>query len=475
MCKIKFSNLRSFPEDRSGNIAIIMAFVLLPIIVLAGGTVDLIRISNASLQLNRAVESAALAAASLSNKGDLNSTLNDYISKNVPEGSDWSSLTIEPNVIENNDDSRVIEVSASVTVETPFLALIGQRKSVIQASAEAAQEAKFTEVSLVIDISSSMGGNRIRQLRTASHDFLDLMLEGDLKKYTSINLVPFGGTVNIGPNLMQRYFPTSGYMDGQPASEYGSGNQITRKRYRFLGARHCIEYRPADFDLYEIPMNSRAQVPHFYYWNRNNPWCPENFVSRMYLNRNNLDGLKAAIDRLELSDGTGMDIGLLWGAKALSPKMRAAAAADGGLLPGHPTDWDDKQTQKVIVLMTDGGITAQYRPKDPWKNLNPKDYRRGIVNARGNLQYATTRGNMRSSTATQHNSVAYMKTMCDQAKAKGIIIYTVGFQIRRNTLPDQSLSYCATSPSHYYFVETSDLSAAFKAIASSIKSLRIVG
>ncbi|EFO32307.1 conserved hypothetical protein [Roseibium sp. TrichSKD4] len=320
-----------------------------------------------------------------------------------------------------------------------------------------------------------MAGNRIKQLKTASHDFLDLMLEGDLKKYTSINLIPFGGTVNTGPRLLSRYFPTRGYMDGQPASEYGSGSQITSKLYRFLGAKHCIEYKPEDFDLNDIPLNSRAQLPHLYYWRKTNPWCPENFASRMYLNRNNLGGLKAAVDRLTLSDGTGMDIGLLWEAKALSPKLRTAAALDGGLLPGHPTDWSDKQTQKVIVLMTDGGITAQYRPKDPWKGLNPKDMRRGIVNARRNVQYVTTRGNMNSPANSKHNSVAYMKTMCDQAKAKGIIIYTVGFQIRRNTLPDLSLSYCATSPSHYYFVESSDLSAAFKAIASSIKSLRIVG
>jgi len=475
MCEIKFSNLRSFPKARSGNIAIIMAFVLLPLIVLAGGTVDLIRISNASLQLNRAVESAALAAASLSNNGDLNSTLNDYILKNVPEGSDWSSLNIEPNVIENTDTSRVIEVTASVTIKTPFLTLIGQQYSNIQAFAAAAQEAKFTEVSLVIDISSSMRGNRLVQLREASHDFLDLMLEDNLSETTAINFIPFGGTVNIGPNLITRYFPLSGYMDGQPASEYGDGKEITQKLYRFLGARNCIEYRAEDFDLDDIELNSRAQVPHFYYWNQNNPWCPENGTSQMYLNRNDLAELKNAVDDLELSDGTGMDIGLLWGAKALSPELKTAAALDGGSFSDRPADWDDKQTQKVIVLMTDGGITRQFRPKNPWKNLTPKDYGTGIVNARNNKQNATDKGNINSASSTPDNSVAYMKTMCDQAKAKGIIIYTVGFKIQKNTLPDQSLSYCATSPSHYYFVETSDLSEAFKAIASSIKSLRIVG
>ncbi len=66
---------------------------------------------------------------------------------------------------------------------------------------------------------------------------------------------------------------------------------------------------------------------------------------------------------------------------------------------------------------------------------------------------------------------ARTKAICDAAKAKGVIVYTIGFEAPsrgRAVLRD-----CASSDSHYFDVQGLEIRAAFAAIASSIRKLRL--
>ena len=64
--------------------------------------------------------------------------------------------------------------------------------------------------------------------------------------------------------------------------------------------------------------------------------------------------------------------------------------------------------------------------------------------------------------------------MCDAARAKGIIIYTVGMQLDTSLYSDDFLTKCATTPQHAYLANTNaELEEAFKKIAKEISKLRI--
>ncbi|MGD9862968.1 MAG: pilus assembly protein TadG-related protein [Pseudodonghicola sp.] len=63
------------------------------------------------------------------------------------------------------------------------------------------------------------------------------------------------------------------------------------------------------------------------------------------------------------------------------------------------------------------------------------------------------------------------KAICDAAKARDIIVFTIGFEAPANGLA--VLKDCASSDSHFFDVQGLEISEAFSSIASSIRKLRL--
>ncbi|MCC3244147.1 pilus assembly protein TadG-related protein [Methylocystis sp. WRRC1] len=188
-----------------------------------------------------------------------------------------------------------------------------------------------------------------------------------------------------------------------------------------------------------------------------NASCPEP-LTRL---TNNLSTVTAAIDSMNywLNGGTVISEGLMWAWRTLSPQK---PYADGAA-------YTDKKTKKVIVLMTDGvnGLADNGNAA----SANISDY-----SAYGYM------GASRLSVADGVTTYAGLQTFlddrlkkaCDNAKAKGISIYTVMFnhngflsateQARSATL----LSYCASKPEYAFLAtDSAALNSAFGQIASS--------
>lgn len=463
------SVLSKLSKDNSGNVAITVALAIIPLIGLACGSVDVIRMTSTQQRLQAMVDSATLAAASLSNTTSMEETVTDYMTANQPDVAPWDTLTYSPAVLTNSLNKKEMKVTATVTVATPFLSILGIDSSTVSAESTAIQAATNIEISMVLDISSSMNGAKVKDLRESSKKFIDLMLEDGNKDYTSINLVLFGGTVNIGNTLFNRYVNGSGKAITNPnQSEYyksSSQTQLPYRNYLFSNGNTCVEYTNEDFDLNDIPVASRPQLPHFFRYGAKNDWCPDSDTESIF-NSNNAATLKARIDAMNLSDGTGMDIGTMWGAKALSPDLKGVLTGD---FSDRPAAWDDEETLKIAVIMTDGEITDQTRPR------NPSSTSRTDIRNSSKRQRIVSTGNKNNANSTKYQSKPYFKRMCDEMKAQGVQIYTIGFQIKTNKDSDWLLNYCATSPSNYYYVEGLNLEDAFNSIAASVNSLRISG
>jgi len=449
----QFARLRN---DDSGNFAIFTALCAVPLIVVACGSVDVIRMTSTQERLQVMLDSATLAAASLSNSGDMSDVVDDYMAANKPDGAAWNTLSYTTVEVTNALNSKEVEITAEVTLKTPFLSLIGRDTQTVTAISTAVQSQTEIEISLVLDISSSMRGAKLADLITASKEFIDLMLSDGRDSHTSINLVLFGGTVNLGDTLYKRYaVEASSAVTDPDSATYTVGAEVPSKSFLFTHGNTCIEYTDEDFDLDDIPEKSRPQVPNFTRYGAMNDWCPRSNTESIF-NSNKADVLKARIDEMTLSDGTGMDIGTLWGAKALSPNMRGVL---GGDFADRPVAFDDEDIMKIAVIMTDGGITDQTRPRDPTSSEKP------------HISNSSTRQTIVSKT----NATAYFKSLCDVMKTQSIYVYTVGYQITSGSSEDTLMKYCAKSLSDYYHVEGFDLSSAFNGIAASINNLRISG
>jgi Flp pilus assembly protein TadG len=161
-----------------------------------------------------------------------------------------------------------------------------------------------------------------------------------------------------------------------------------------------------------------------------------------------LSSFSAYVDSLTPGGNTYHDIGMIWGARLLSPD--GLFGAENAVAPnGFPID-------RHIVFMTDGAMSTPNNIYDAW-GINLWDAR--VSNA-----------NASSSTLNGIHSKR-LEMICRTALAKGYTIWVVGFGI--SSLPTQ-VAGCASDSDHSKIVNTSTgLSDLFTTIAQSIGGLRL--
>lgn len=189
----------AFRQDESGAMAILTLFIFLFMLVMAGIGVDTMRHEMERAKLQSTLDGAVLAAASLQVDRDPQVVVQDYFDKsgygsalNAMDASDYSVMI----------NSRAVRASAAMDIETYLMKLSGVNTLGVSASSGAMEAVENVEVSLVLDISGSMRyGGRIDNLRPAAKDFVSTLLTGEAAQTTSINLIPYAGQTNPGPEM----------------------------------------------------------------------------------------------------------------------------------------------------------------------------------------------------------------------------------------------------------------------------------
>lgn len=181
--------------------------------------------------------------------------------------------------------------------------------------------------------------------------------------------------------------------------------------------------------------------------NSTNP-CPEAGLQPLTSVKATLTDL---IDDLEAEGSTAGHIGMAWGWYTISPSFN-------GLWSGNAANpYSTVATIKTVIMMTDGEFNTNYCS--------------GVL-----ASNASFGQNDRISNCNATNGTPYvqMAALCTAMKQRGIIIYTVGFEIASNGSAAQSLASCASSASNA-FISTNgtDLADDFAAIGRDITRLRI--
>lgn len=442
-----------------------MSVLMLPIIGVLGAGYDFMSVTTQSIKLRTTLESATLAAATLSNTSDIEGVVADYVDSNVALDANLRrSLRYKTEDISPPDDinTRTVKVTASASFVTTFLKIFNIRELPVEVETTASQAAGNLEISMVLDISASMNGAKFRNMKTAAKEFVTTIINDSAEDTVSINMIPFAGTVNVGPDMFNRFVVRrSRAITRPPRTVYrsfsGGRRDVATARFRFGRPTQCLEYASRDYGINLLPLASRSQFPDFLQRNGRYTYCPDNDNSILFNSKSESD-LHDKIDDFSLAFGTGMDVGALWGLKALSPSFRGIL---GGDFSQRPAAFDVRETTKVMVIMTDGAITGQKRPRD----LN--NFRLGTVNV-------LRKGSLGSSSAS-NDSIGHFRKICESAKDQGIIVYTIGFRISSGSEPDQLLSECASDLDKYYLIDSLDVGEAFKAITTSLSKLRIIG
>ena len=152
--------------------------------------------------------------------------------------------------------------------------------------------------------------------------------------------------------------------------------------------------------------------------------------------------------------------------------------ANGGsnaVFANRPASYTDNETLKTVVLMTDGVNVDTYRIQ-PWYYDSPSERVHWNYNALErylNRYVRSYRWNdWRYVKYTSHQADTMLSNICSAAKSKGIVIWSIGFEVSDTSA--NVMRSCASSPSHFFRVEGVEINEAFKAIASQINQLRLI-
>jgi len=309
-------------------------------------------------------------------------------------------------------------------MNTQFMDAMGVETLTVPARSRAEEKVNKVEISLVLDISGSMReGNKMPQLKEAAGVFIDTVLRPENQDLISVNVVPYTAQVNAGAAIMDEM-------------------NITRRH----DYSSCVDFADQDFDNTWINTSQAyTHMQHFdsgYSWNGsssenaiNNPGCPKRSYEEITAFSQNATALKNQINQFQPRANTSIHLGMKWGVAMLDP-------AFGTIVP---------------ALGVDGAFANRRKYPLNW-------YLNNYVNS-----YYHSYWKLRKYSPSQADSL--LSSVCDAAKAKHIVIWSIGFEVGNHGA--DVMEDCASSPSHFFRVEGVEITEAFQAIARQINQLKL--
>lgn len=347
-----------------GSLVVFSLFCFLCMLILAGVALDVMYFEEKRTRLQNTLDRAVLAAADLHQTLPPEDVVKDYFTKSglrAPLDSEIEATTGA------SDEWRSVRVNLREGVPTMFMRLVGTPTLTAPALGAAEERIGMVEISLVLDVSGSMNSNsRLVNLKPAAKAFVDQVFDTVEPGHLSLSIIPYSTQVSLGTGF-------SGYFN------------LTDEH----SLSHCIEFDRTDYQTATVapkttPLGDAAGATDRVY-QRNGHFDPFNSVVPPSLtncaamaNRRILpfsgdrDALKTYIDALTASGNTSIDIGMKWGAALVDPSMQYTVRQmiAGGEAPaafdGRPAAYSDTTTLKVVVIMTDGENTTEYRLRDDY-------------------------------------------------------------------------------------------------------------
>lgn len=446
--------LRRLRRDQGGAVALMLALSLIPLTLAGLGAVDIGRAMSAKSQLQDALDAAALAglkdsgydAAALQANGVKAFKQNLVLTGNPP-----FTMTGDPTF--SFGPEWQVQAKASASFRTILIGVFTGNQLTINVASEIRAAADNLETSIVLDVTGSMSGDKISALKDAASNLVDLVVSDvQTPYYSKAALIPYSAAVNVG-----------GYADkirgtyvkyktcSSPGCAYYTFTTAASTSWRTdtntLPITTCVTERTGSNAYTDVAPSSAYLGPN--YAPSNNPCLAPQIVPLT----SNKTTLKNEIAGLSASGSTAGHIGVAWGWYMVSPNF-------GYLWPSgsQPAAYGTDHLVKVVVLMTDGEFNTPYR-----NGVISSDAPAGSGDDSDHINLPALNG----------SSLYQAAQLCTAMKAKGIIIYTVGFELDTQSAKNL-LTNCATDPSHLYLPESgAELKNAFAAIGADISRLRI--
>lgn len=401
--------LKNFRSDERGNVGIVFALLLVPFIIVAGIALDYGRAVVAKHELQMALDTAVLAAGSLKSatEKERKELGRAFFEANFDAAGYGINVPSDLISIRGN----VVTATDSLEIKTRFLQILGmadgkgspsQRFIGVNTSSTAlVPQVGKAEIALVLDYSGSMdnklsGAKKYITMRNAAKDLIQSMHVGaENAAAIEFSLVPFSYGVKV--KLMGKHLTDSNYnkLSGEARIE------------------SCLSGRK------ENATNDTEPVDDWRHrWQQSDLWYDKgsynsdrsNKCSTMLLMRgltNNTGALILDLNNWEPYGGTHISSGFQFGWHSISPNSVFPGGASYDKIDHEDPE---QRVMKAIVLLTDGAQTVPAYRKFGAGQDNPKTSDPSWPMDRTNGEYN-------------------LEQQCENAKAKRILVVTVGFDL----------------------------------------------
>lgn len=520
-----------FGRDETGSVLVFGLILFSLFLVLVGIALDVIRFETERTRAQYTLDRAVLAAADISQTTPAQAVVDDYFAKAGLSRFDPTAVQTQGTY----NEWKKVEGRLDVSTDTMFMRLTGVDTLESVAAATAEERIGNVEISMVLDVSGSMdsyaynpngtrAGTKISLLRSGASTFVDTMFNnvtgaGTAQGKLSISVVPYHQQVQLTSGFAG-YLNLTGEHNQSYCADFFSADYTTTSITRTQALP-----RTAHAD---VRSSSSQRTPSF-------RECFTYSYATLLPFSSSKTTIKSKISALEAEGDTAIDIGAKWGLALLDPAARPIldsmitnGAADNAL-SGRPFDWDYEDTMKIMVLMTDGENTNTYALLSPYRSGNSPmwwyksgntryyfyykdrsgtDYDYYYWNTSNNRGYwyrerdlgSLTRltwqelwdvysvkwwgnyyyDNVESGADFEDIAVAHannttkdsrLKTVCDAAKAKGVLVFAIAYEATDNG--EDALKDCVSADSYYYDAQGSTIADAFAGIANAINMLRL--
>lgn len=191
----RWTSIDAFRRDRDGNVAMMWALMGAVLLGLVGLTVDFTRAQMIRTQMQNAVDGAALYAA---RSQGLSTTERNAAARSYYDA-EMGSYGPGAELIFTDLPDNHVAIVARMPMPLSLARLVGGGDWTLEVGSEAERGGVNIEVAMMLDVTGSMGGSRISNLRDAANDLIGIVVRDQQSPYYSrVGLAPYSMGVNAG-------------------------------------------------------------------------------------------------------------------------------------------------------------------------------------------------------------------------------------------------------------------------------------